>query len=686
MPGLGRVAGLWQRLLLPLNRSVRTRFVTLALLPLVVGFPVLLLLLAGWGGAAFEELLIFKVRSDLAVASSYFERVQNDVGRSIEALASSEALADTRRQPRAISPDALLRDRARSLGLDYLLLLDARQQVVAGSLPGSHGLRYPQAAVVEATRDGAQHAVLDVFSPAQLAALSPLLQARSHIELLATPAAQPSTRRVSDHGLLLHAAARVPGQPLVLVGGVLLNRNVEFIDRIRHLVYPQGSLPVRSRGSATLFLGDTRIATTVTYPRGGRAIGSRVSQEVSEQVLGRGQAWLNRARVIGDWYVSGYQPLLDSRGQRIGMLYVGFLEQPFVLAKWMALAVLFVLFAITMAAATWVSWRFARSVIAPVERLRQTMSAVAAGRLDARVGALPQQDELALLAAHFDALLARLEAQNQAMLRWAGELDDKVAERTRELAAANQTLLSAQQQLFKSEKLAAIGQLAAGTAHEINNPVAVIQGNLELMQELLGEAATPVLPEIRLMREQVQRIQLIVAKLLQYARPNEYAGDLQQVQPQQVFQDSLLLVGYQMNRGNIAVVQQWHSAATLLANRFELQQILINLILNAIQAMPQGGVLALSAHDAPGSDGRPGVRLSVADSGSGIAEADMARLFDPFFTSKHDGTGLGLWVCQGLAERGGGTIAAANQPQGGAVFSVWLPCEPALAAVGLAVL
>lgn len=411
-----------------------------------------------------------------------------------------------------------------------------------------------------------------------------------------------------------------------------------------------------------------------------------MSQEVSEQVLGRGQAWLNRARVIGDWYVSGYQPLLDSRGQRIGMLYVGFLEQPFVLAKWMALAVLFVLFAITMAAATWVSWRFARSVIAPVERLRQTMSEVAAGRLDARVGALPQQDELALLAAHFDALLARLESQNQAMLRWAGELDDKVAERTRELAAANHTLLSAQQQLFKSEKLAAIGQLAAGTAHEINNPVAVIQGNLELMQELLGEAAAPVLPEIRLMREQVQRIRLIVAKLLQYARPSEYAGDLQQVQPQEVFQDSLLLVGYQMNRGNIAVVKQWHSSATLLANRFELQQILINLILNAIQAMPQGGGLTLSAHDVPGSDGRPGLRLSVADNGDGIAEADMARLFDPFFTSKHDGTGLGLWVCQGLAERGGGVIEAANQPQGGAVFSVWLPCEPALAAVGLAVL
>jgi hypothetical protein len=125
-------------------------------------------------------------------------------------------------------------------------VLDARQQVVAASLPASHGLRYPQPAVVQIASSGTQRATLDVFTPAQLAALSPLLQARSHIELLATPGARPSRRNVSDNGLLLHAAAKVPGQPLVLVGGVLLNRNIEFIDRIRHLVYPQGSLPIRS--------------------------------------------------------------------------------------------------------------------------------------------------------------------------------------------------------------------------------------------------------------------------------------------------------------------------------------------------------------------------------------------------------------------------------------------------------
>jgi HAMP domain-containing protein len=194
--------------------------------------------------------------------------------------------------------------------------------------------------------------------------------------------------------------------------------------------------------------------------------------------------------VIGDWYVS-VTSRCSTAATNIGMLYVGFLEQPFMPSGW--------------------RWRccsccspshggnvgelaFARSVIAPVERLRRTMSAVAAGRLDARVGALPQQDELALLAAHFDALLARLESQNQAMLRWAGELDDKVAERTRELAAANHTLLSAQQQLFKSENCR---HRPAGGRHRARDqqPVAVVR-QPGADAGAARRAAAPVLPEI----------------------------------------------------------------------------------------------------------------------------------------------------------------------------------------------
>lgn len=678
MPCLGRVARGWHRLVSPLERSIRNRFVALALLPLVVGFPVLLLLLVGWGGATFHELLVFKVRSDLAVAETYFGRVKGEIGRSVDAVASSEALASAQRQSEQKALEVLLQQRAQSIGLDYLLLVDEDGRVLASSLlQGSPG-RYPHQGLIHRALQGQGQAVLDTFTPQELQQLSPGLHDQAGITLRPTANSRPTSATLSQQGLVLHAAYAIPARSLVLVGGMLLNRNIGFVDRIQHLVYPPGSLPGGSHGATTLFLDDVRIATTLSLPQGGRAIGTRVSAEVADQVLGRGEDWLDRAQVLSDWYVSGYQPLLDSGGQRVGMLYVGFPEQPFQWVKWLALAVLFVLFAVAMAAAAWVSWQVARSVMQPLERLRHTMQQVAAGDLTARVGKLPYQDELAMLAWHFDDLLSRIQSQNEALTTLASELDDKVVARTRELAAANHTLISAQQQLFKSEKLAAIGQLAAGIAHEVNNPVAVIQGNLDLMQELLGEAGAPVEPEFRLLREQVQRIRLIVAKLLQYAKPSEYAGYLQQVRPQEVFQDSLLLVQHQLNRANVAVASEMQARGSLLVNRYELQQVLINLIVNAMQAMPDGGMLQLASADQE-QHGVAGVMLSVSDSGSGIDDDDLLRLFDPFFTRKHDGTGLGLWVCHGLVERYGGHMTAANLASGGACFSVWLPCEPALA-------
>lgn len=663
--------------------SLRRRFVTLALLPLVVGFPVLVLMLLGWGGAAFERLLVFKVRSDLAVASGYFERVRDDVARNVEAFAASEAVAKALRVTQGHHSAAthghgwqlLLQERAKTLGLDFLLLVDANRRIVASSLPDTDlRQRYPGWPVVNQALAGRGRVELDVFSSERLAALSHKLKERASQPVVVTMQAKADGPPYEGRGLMIHAAAPLHGQRLVLVGGMLLNRNLAFIDRINDMVYPEGSLPAQSRGTTTLFLDDVRIATNVPFSAGERALGTRVSTSVAEQVLGRGETWLNRAFVVNDWYVSGYQPLEDSYGARVGMLYVGFLEHPFVMAKWFALAVLVLLFALTMAGAAWVSWRFTRAVVRPVERMRSTMDAVAEGTLEARVGALAGPDELGELAVHFDGLLDRLQAQNQALSNWAYELDLKVDERTRELATANATLLRAQEQLAKSEKLAAIGQLAAGIAHEVNNPMAVIQGNLELMREFLGEAAQPVETEMRLIQEQVQRIRLIVAKLLQYARPSEYSGYVDEVDPAQVFQDSLLLVGHQVYKHHVAVTQEWQATQFLLISRYELQQVLINLILNALQAMPDGGVLSLTTRDAPNAQQQPGVLLSVGDTGAGVAADDLQRLFDPFFTRKSSGNGLGLWVCQGIVERFGGDIQVRNRDEGGAEFAVWLPC------------
>ena len=160
-----------------------------------------------------------------------------------------------------------------------------------------------------------------------------------------------------------------------------------------------------------MFLGDVRVATNVRLFEGGRAIGTRVSAAVHQAVLDEGRTWLDRAFVVTDWYVSGYQPLLDSHGRRVGMLYVGFLEGPFVAAKRGALGLGVALFALAMTLAGIFAYFWARRVFRPIERMHVVMSAIEQNDPDARVGSVTSHDELADLAAHFDRLLDRLQAQ-----------------------------------------------------------------------------------------------------------------------------------------------------------------------------------------------------------------------------------------------------------------------------------
>jgi signal transduction histidine kinase len=394
-------------------------------------------------------------------------------------------------------------------------------------------------------------------------------------------------------------------------------------------------------------------------------------------VLDEGRTWLDRAFVVKDWYVSAYQPLLNSHDQRVGMLYVGFLEEPFSQARRQALWVVVGLFALAMGGAAIFAVIWARKVFRPIEQMHATMHAIDNGDIGARVGPIDSRDELGIVAAHFDQLLDRLQSQTASLKRWGESLDAKVAERTAELELAVSELRSTQSQLVMNEKLAAIGQLTAGVAHEINNPVAVIQGNLDVLRDLLGPAADPVAPEIRLIYEQVHRIRLIVTKLLQFARPQDYVGYIEPVAPQQLIQDSLVLVGHLLKKGNIAIEQHVDSSRYVTCNRNELQQVLINLMVNAIQAMPEGGVMSLTAEDWDEADMPVGLKLVVADSGPGISAEDQARLFKPFFTAKKpDGTGLGLWVSQSLIERYGGRISITSEPGKGTRFVVWLRFEP----------
>lgn len=627
---------------------MRHRLLAIALLPTLVILPLLLgATMIRWTGK-FDDLLITKVNSDLTVARQYLERILETTNDRITALAASVDFAQ-----RGESDQAMEAWR-QELGLDYLYLLDGQGRVLSISpATGSPPLPDPNAAGT----------AIDILSGATLSALSPEFGQRARLDIVPTPNARPTDRAVEDRGMVVQSFVPVAlpdGGTGVLAGGLLLNQNLVFIDTINDLVYRAGSLPEGSQGTATLFLEDVRISTNVRLFEERRALGTRVSAAVRERVLDQGQTWLDRAFVVNDWYISAYEPIRDRAGNRVGMLYVGFLETPFAQAKRVTLWLVGLAFVAVTVLTVPVFLRWARSVFRPLEKVTDTMAAVEAGNLAARTGVTESGNEVLRVARNLDLLLDQLQVRDNELRRWNEELNARVDATTRKL--------------ILSEKLATVGEITAAAAHEINNPVAVIQGNLDVLRDVMADRMPEVETEFRLMDEQVHRISSIVNQLLQFARPEEYAGWTTRCDLMEAARDCQPLVRHLLTQSGVRLRFEGQARRQVAMNCIEFQQVIINLIANATHAMPAGGTITVTVDDADQS-GLPGVRLWVRDTGTGMDDLTLARIFDPFFTTRgpRGGTGLGLSICRTLIDRQRGTIDAASTPGEGSVFTIWLP-------------
>jgi signal transduction histidine kinase len=651
-------------LLRSLFQSVRMRLLVIALLPMLVLMPLLLgSAILRWTGRV-DELLITKVNGDLTIADQYLQRLLENSGERLDALAKSAKLHDVMDRP--ADRRAHLRGARRALGLDFLYLTNG-----ATGPQGLHPADWP---VVATALDGAEWgSVVDIMDQDTLTALDLGLGQQAAIQLVPTRAAVPTDRTVEDRGMVIHSAAPVTlpdGRPGALVGGLLLNRNLDFIDTINNLVYRDQSLPDGSQGTATLFLDDVRVSTNVRLFEDVRALGTRVSAEVRARVLGEGRTWLDRAFVVNDWYISAYEPITDSFGKRVGMLYVGFLETPFREAKTRSALTMGLIFLAIAGLSIPIFLRWAGRIFGPLESMTKTIARVEGGDLTARNGPTGDSGEIAQVAGHLDDLLDQVQERDKQLRDWAESLERKVAERTQDLQEANRKLEDTTEQLIMSEKLATVGEITASVAHEINNPVAVIQGNLDVARTLLAEAeAEKVKTEFNLIDDQVYRIGAIVSKLLQFARPEDYSGEDALTNPADVVRDCLVLTAHQTEKAGVEVRTDLQSTRQVAMSRTELQQVMVNLIINAVHAMPEGDELTISV-----SESDSAVRVEVSDTGRGIAPDVLKRIFDPFFTTKQaEGTGLGLSISQRLVSRAGGEILATSTPGQGSRFTVTLP-------------
>jgi two-component system NtrC family sensor kinase len=225
--------------------------------------------------------------------------------------------------------------------------------------------------------------------------------------------------------------------------------------------------------------------------------------------------------------------------------------------------------------------------------------------------------------------------------------------------------------LFHAEKMSAVGQLAGGVAHEINNPLGGILAFAQMMAREKNRSDDDR-ESLRLIQDAALRAKRIVESLLRFSRRPK-ADERGQVDLTVVCDDALFLLLPQLKDQKYEVVREFQPALAT-GNANQLQQIVVNLVVNATQAMPEGGRIVVAT--GPSGPGR--VRFAVTDEGDGLSEEVSKRIFEPFFTTKPEGqgTGLGLSICYQIAEEHGGSIRADNTPGMGACFAVELPAAP----------
>ncbi len=252
-------------------------------------------------------------------------------------------------------------------------------------------------------------------------------------------------------------------------------------------------------------------------------------------------------------------------------------------------------------------------------------------------------------------------------------LEKRVKERTAELEQSNKELKETQRQLIRASKLAAVGKLAAGVAHEINNPLGAISGYLELLeeQEVIDETARGYFAR---MEKRVYDIARIVKGLKDFSSQSVKSDlNLKPTDVHQVLQEALELTEGQMAHSNIEVIKEWSKDQPLItADAGKLQQVFLNIILNAQDAMPDGGFLTIKTESV--NDGKY-IQLLFVDTGTGIPKECIDRIFNPFFTTKPtgQGTGLGLAISYGIVKEHSGDIDVESEEGRGSVFRIILP-------------
>lgn len=486
----------------------------------------------------------------------------------------------------------------------------------------------------------------DVMDREQLLPEGYALAERAIVQTVPTDRARPVEKKLETRGMFLKVATPVfcDGTFVGIVyGALLLNHDVTIPDRAQSLVFGEEKIDGLDIGTATLFLDDLRISTNVKGRDGKRAVGTQVSREVYQKVFEGGKIWRDKAFVVDHWVIAAYQPLKDIENRTIGMIYAGVLEEKYSRIKRDAMSSLLLLICVSGLVSLALAWYLVLIINRPIKALVAAAEEVARGRY------------------------AKVELQTADEMGYLGEVFNKMVDA---LAEKDRRLMDhMERQAVQTEKLASLGRLASGIAHEINNPLTGVLVYCDSLLETLE--GTEHAADLMVIHEETLRCREIVKGILDFARETKL--EVVQANLNGIITDVLMILEKHVAFQNVRIVRHLDpSIPDSLVDVNQIKSVINNLAVNAADAMSGGGTITIDT--CLSADGKY-VRMRVTDTGCGISEENLEKVFDPFFTTKNtgQGTGLGLSVTYGIVKRHNGYIHIASLVGEGTTIDIHLP-------------
>ena len=548
---------------------------------------------------------------------------------------------------------SLISARREELGLDILNVTNSNGRIVTrGRNPELHGDSVMgMSCVKRALQEKRAFAGSSVFLQTYLQKEGPDLGQQAIIQIVETPRSRKGDRIIEDRGLMQIASSPIihRGKIIgVVYGARLLNNNFDFVDRVQNLVYENEDYDSAEAGNVTIFLDDVRVSTNVRNTDSSRALGSLVSEEVYNTVVKNGETWLGKAFVVNQWYISAYRPIRDLDDNVIGMVYVGIQEKLFQDINRQTLVFYILMILAGSILALLLSLYFIKTILTPYKTLIESSKQLARGsyiKVD-----IKSRDEVGDLARAYNKMISAIR-----------ERDEKLRDQT-------------EQQLGQSEKLASLGRLASGIAHEINNPLTgILTYSSMLLEDFKG---TEFEEDLQTIVDETMRCRKIVKGILDFARETKLEKEKSNVNS--ALRQALSLLERHYNFHNIKIIMDlYENIPEIMLDLNLIRSVFNNLAVNAADAMPEGGELRVSTRFSPKTQL---ITINFTDTGIGIPPENIPKIFDPFFTTKEPGkgTGLGMSVTYGIIKRHNGTIDISSESGKGTTVTIELPLETEL--------